>query len=252
MTGTALVPVRQASLDIAKLAVYKKLYSAAIKERKTLDRLTTQCDTVLDQYEKQFPNLTSILDELILELRLIVRGTPVTEPIDATQVHNMRDEISNQQQYQALSLLLKKAYKKVAQLAHPDKGGSKEVFHEVEEAYRDRDLPRLSDIYIQIVSGRDLYWQQTDEGLYHASNEYQRPHTLMARIMASKGYEVARAHSSGNFNHASFLMETILHERIQELRNELNHIRQKHERETTVEVEARTIQEIEQSESRQA
>jgi hypothetical protein len=247
MTSRALVPYRKATIDISRLAVYRKLNEHAIKERKALDKLQDQCNTILDRYENSFPDLTQILDSLTLELRMIVRGTPVTEPLDPVQIRNMRDEMGNEQQYQALSLLLKKAYKKVAQLAHPDKGGSKEVFHEVEEAYRDRDLPRLNAIYIQLSAGRDIYWQQSDEGLYHASNEYQRSSVMRQQIVASRGYQVVRQHSTGNFNHASFLMESILHERIQELRNELNHIRQNHEQ-STIEGE-RTVDQIFQSQS---
>src|SRR5882672_1272610 len=113
------------SIDLVQLYTYNALTKATPIEQKKLEKLLNTINTVMEQYAKQHDDVVQEINKLRLEIRFVTKGTPVTEPIDsASSQPVLRSNPNfNEQQYNAYSELLKKAYRKVSMLAHPDKGG---------------------------------------------------------------------------------------------------------------------------------
>lgn len=221
-----IVLYKEASVNLANLWLYGLLKVGADKEKVRLRRLMDQVNSALSAQAKTLPDLENEVNRLKREIRLITKGTPVTEPLDPASMQPIlkSDPNFNQQQYDAESVLLKQAYRLVAMLAHPDKGGTQELFDEVRTAYLNRDLPTLTHLYLTLSKGRNLYWQQSDEGVEHMSNELERPRVITEKVKASPVYVIARLHIAGKAELAKELMEKYLKAEILSLLNELNYL----------------------------
>jgi hypothetical protein len=182
-------------------------------------------DRVLEIYSEHHEKLCVERLRLKLEIRLITKGTPVTEPMSSIPetVENY-DRLSESQRI-AFTELLKKAYRAAAPLCHPDKGGDTDVFAELSEAYRHRDLIRVTSIYITLSRGRNLYWQASEEGIEWASTELNRPTVQQEKLKSTILYDIVRNHVSGKVFKANNLMQEYLVGEIQILLNELDFLR---------------------------
>lgn len=237
MTGTSLILVDQ-KIDLANLYVYNYLYSASKKEKAKTDKLIQYLDSVLAFYSKHHEKLCEERQRLRLEIRLITKGTPVTEPMDdlaesesITQYNQMTES-----QRIAFTELLKKAYKAVAMLCHPDReGGSVQVFQELEAAYADRDLTRINSMWLSLTKGRNLYWQSSEEGVDWASTELNRPMVTQEKLKSTPLYDIVRQHACGKVFKANALMHAYLKEEILKLMMELEHLRNQNGNEIEIE-----------------
>ena len=161
-------------LDLAMLAAYNKMRDATDRQRNYYRRVVKQVDSIVGRLaEEHCQKELDKIEELQRELRLITKGTPLTEaltPEDKEPILTSKPGFS-QRQYDAHTEVLKRAYRKLAMRCHPDReDGDRSLWDEVETAYGMRDINRLNAIYLSIVQGRNLYWQQS-EGVYHVSSE---------------------------------------------------------------------------------
>lgn len=226
-----LVSYGKATVNLANLYMFNLLMAGAERERTHLRSLQTQVFDIVNTYADKFPKYTEEVTRLRLEIRLETKGIPVTEAMDpaAARPPMLHDPQFNEQQYNAFTELLKKAYRKAAALAHSDRGGNDEIFQEVKEAFKNRDLQALTAIFITLSAGRNLYWQQSDEGVEYASTEYERPKATRSLLQSSLVFAIARLHITGQAGKAMRAMEMHLCSEIQTLLTELQYLRNKNE-----------------------
>ena len=214
-------------LNLGMIAAYNKLRSAAEKQRAYYNKVINQVNFVVGKLAEDFcEKELDHIDELRRELRLITKGTPLTEaltPEDKEPLLTSNPGFS-QRQYDAHTEVLKKAYRKLAMLCHPDReGGDQSVFQEVETAYAMRDLNRLNAIYLSIMQGRNLYWQQS-EGVYHVSSEYHRYGVELELLQQTAGWRATRLYLAGQVNSAVGIVQVYLRDKIAALINEINYV----------------------------
>lgn len=212
-------------IDLANLYVYHRLYTEALKEGEKFKQLTQYMDRVLEIYSEQHEDLCVERLRLKLEIRLITKGTPVTEPMTVVPETVENFERLTESQKIAFTELLKKAYRAAASLCHPDKGGDKDAFAELEEAYRHRDLIRVTAIYISLSRGRNLYWQASDDGIEWASTELNRPVVKQEMLKSTPLYEIVKNHVHSRVLRANALMREYIVSEIRTLQAELHHLR---------------------------
>jgi hypothetical protein len=209
------------------LWAYRRLRLLADTNRRRYEQAVAQVDRVLDKLaEEHCAEQLDKLDDLRRELRLLVKGTPLTEaitPADKEPILTHRPGFS-QRQYDAETALLKNVYKKLAMMCHPDRpGGDREAWDEVEAAYAMRDINRLNAIYLTLVQGRNLYWQQSD-GAYHVSSEAERYNVEIERMKQTQPWKIARLYLSGAVNTAVDTLRLYLADQIAALLNEINYV----------------------------
>jgi hypothetical protein len=219
-------------LDLAMLAAYRKVTGLARIARRHHDQLLQQIETILNRVADEYCTLElEELERLKRELRLITKGTPLTEALTPEDKDPLlrHDPNFSQAQYDAETVLLKGIYRKLAMLAHPDRGGDRTAWDEVEVAYNMRDVPRLNAIWFSIVEGRNLYWQQSS-GVYHSSNELQRYRVNIEKLKQTEGWRAARLYMANEVNSAVDVVRLHLADRIAALMNEINytHAKRKH------------------------
>jgi hypothetical protein len=213
-------------LRLQDLAAYRKIRAAADMQRAYYERAIKQVQTIVGKLQETY--CEAELDEIEdcqRRIRLLTKGTPLTEslaPEDKEPVL-FSDPNHNQRQYDAHTVLLRKAWRNLAPLCHPDKGGDKEVFQEAQTAYKMRDLERLVAIYLSIAQGRNLYWQQAD-GLYHVSSEYERYGVKIEMYRQLPAWRAARLYLAGQVNSAVNIVRLDLAERIYALNNEIHYL----------------------------
>lgn len=213
-------------LDLAMLASYRKLRLAADIQRKSYERTVKQVDTILDKIAGEYCETElDVLDEHRRTLRLITKGTPVTEALAPQDKDPLlrSDPHFNQRQYDAHTQLLKVIYRKLTLRLHPDRGGDRVTWDEVEVAYNMRDVDRLNAIWFSIAEGRNLYWQQSS-GVYHVSSEYQRYQVVLEKLKQTPGWQAARLYLAGQVNTAVDIVRLYLADQIAALQNEINYV----------------------------
>jgi hypothetical protein len=212
------------------IAAYRKIRAAADKQREHYNRVVAQVDHIVNKLADEYcVDECARIDELQRQLRLITKGVPLTESLadeDRNPLLSTKPGFS-QRQYDAHTQVLKNAYRKLAMLCHPDRAsGDKAVWHEVEVAYKMRDIQRLTAVYLSIVQGRNLYWQH-DEGVYHVSSEYERYRVELELMKQTEGWRATRWFLAGQVNTAVECVRVFMHERIAALLNEINYINSK-------------------------
>jgi hypothetical protein len=226
-----LVLYTEARIDIANLWLHSILMTSFRTEKPKVRKLIDQLNTLLTMYQKRFPDLIDKKTELQLEIRLLTRGTPVTEPMSVADCNAIGLDAAqglSEQQKVAIGEILKKAYRKCAMICHPDRGGDLEDFQELKEAYAAYDLQRITELYLLLSKKRNLFWQSTDEGVEFASTQLNRTQVQMAGMRASPQYRVVQYHIAGWPDRAQDSMRSILLSQIQTLMNELNYLRNNH------------------------
>lgn len=213
-------------LNLAMLAAYRKVRFAADREREYHDRVVNQADLIVGKISEQHCEpLLDRIEDLRRQLRLITKGTPLTESLNEDDKEPLLTTTPgfNQRQYDAHTMLLKSLYRKLAMLCHPDRGHDGTVFKEVETAYKQRDLYRMNTIYQTIVNGRNLYWQQS-EGVYHLSSEYERYRVHIVMLKQTDSWKAVTAYLSGQVNKAAEIVHQYLMGKIAALINEINYV----------------------------
>lgn len=204
--------------------------AGAASAQANYDALTNLVNDISDLYALRFSDLTEKIHDLKLQIRLITKGTPTTEALDSVSSEpSLRsDPAFNEQQYNAHSEMLKKAYRKVAPLTHPDLGGDLETFKQVRSAYATRDLSRLINIYVTLAHASNLYWQQSEDGINYASTEFERFRVMTDRLKANPVFAIARYHMSGRAWLAERAMSDHLYSEIEKYSNELNYLKEQY------------------------
>lgn len=222
---TALVLWRP-PLDLGMIAAYRLIRARAEQARVKHVRLMKQIDHSLTKSVEPHEDLIAEMDRLKRELRLLTRGTPLTEALSPTEPQHIfkSDPLFNQRQHDAKTVLLVRAYRQLAMLCHPDRvGGDKQLFEEVKTAYNMRDLNRLTTIYLSIVEGRNLYWQQ-GEGAYHYAVEAERYQVRMEMLRSQPEFIITRHYQSGQYSMAISFARDYLKGEIVALLNEINYL----------------------------
>lgn len=224
----------QATINLCNLYCYRLQMDGGKRAYARYKKTNKSVNDVLDRIanEPEHELLSSEIKRLRLEIRMMTKGIPTTEPMTPVDERPVlrSDPFFNEQQYNTYTELLKRAFRKVAALAHPDKGGDTDIFQQVLDAYEQRDLEFLTDIYIRLSTERNLYWQQSEAGLDHAISQMYRPSALEARMKAAPEFAVAQAYVQGNKLLANMLMALQLRDQIAALVKEINFLRNQNER----------------------
>jgi|SRR6478736_242280 len=208
------------------LAAYRKLRMASDVQRLRYQKTVDQTNRIVDRLATEFCEVElNEIERLRRELRLLVKGTPLIEELTPADKEPLlrSDPGFSQTQYDAHTAVLKRVYRKLAQKLHPDKGGDRTVWDEVEVAFGMRDLNRLNAIWFSIIEGRNLYWQQSD-GVYHVSSEYHRYGVELELLKQTPGWRAARLHIAGSVNTAVDIVRLFLADKIAALLNEINYV----------------------------
>lgn len=154
-----------------------RLRAIAIRARREVIRKKDMIHVVSARIMEQHQNKLNRIASIRNRIRLIRRGVPLTEAFDSvTNTSQLDDNLSDADRF-----LLKKAYRKAASIAHPDKGGSLEDFHAVREAFLAGDLASLNEFFLLqhgTLHQRIEYWlsqpaaSHVDWVRFRATNEY--------------------------------------------------------------------------------
>lgn len=226
-SSRSLILHSQATINLGNLWAYNKLTKGAAQQRQAFTKLMTSVSETLEFYAQDYPELVDELNRLRLDIRLVSKGVPITVPLDSASSHPVltHEQGFSEQQYNAFTLLLRSAYKKVAMLCHPDRpGGSSELFKELTEAFETRDLTKITLMYTELSAGRNLYWQQSEQAVDHASTELARPQEQLKQLKSAPAFAIARYHVVGAFAQATKAMERQLKNEIVALLNELQYL----------------------------
>jgi hypothetical protein len=222
-----IVPLKEATINLANLWAFNTLRKESAKRKAEYLKLLEGMHLICEIYADKFPDILDKIKEIRLDIRLITRGTPVTEPmLDADEP--IFTDSHSQQLYDAESALLKQAYKKAAQTTHPDRlGGNSDLFDLVNKAYKARDLAELTELYLFAVNKANLWWQQSTEAVLYATMEMERPRTQLNQLKATPLFKVSRYHTVGRFDLAEEAMQQHLLNEVSRLVGELNFLRSK-------------------------
>jgi hypothetical protein len=219
---TALVPIDKARIDLAAIHRYSVLWQRVLKERSRYTALYNQVLTVCNRYYDEEESLTKIVVSLRREIRMQTRGTPATIAQDAITSAGFIPK-GTEQLYNAQQHLLKSAYRMLAQLVHPDRGGSNELFQEVVTAYRLGDMTFLQELYLHLTKD-SLFWRSSEDAVDYCKQEIQRPAMSIQMLQKTFEFEIVRQHALGKFDKARALAKERLAALVVELQRELSYM----------------------------
>lgn len=169
----------------------------AIIERKALTDLVNSVNSVfLDIAMKHAPDLLRSLQDARSAKVTLTQGVPDT--VGATT-----DPLANRTRID--DYLLKLAYRKAAQIAHPDKGGTVEDFQAVKTAFANGDTKTLFEYTTlgdKSLVDQITYWKQ------------QVAKTAVERETAAQDFRfhIIRAYRLGQVDHAIHLTKSYLNQ----------------------------------------
>lgn len=219
MTSTALAIADKARIDLAAVHHYSLLWSKALRERARYKALYEQVLHVCNEYYAEEESLTALVIELRREIRMQTKGTPATIAQDAITSAGFIPR-GTEQLYNAQQHLLKNAYRMLAPLVHPDRGGSNELFQEVVTAYRLGDMTFLQELYLQLTKD-SLFWRSSKDSVEYCKQEIQRPAMSIQMLQKTYEFEIVRQHALGKFDNARALAKERLSALIVELQREI-------------------------------
>jgi flagellar basal body rod protein FlgB len=199
-SSSNMLPVRveQSSIDLRRLAQFPRELAQLRKAREGFNRLHEQVVNICNDYAKKFPELSDEIKRLRLEIRNLTKGTPVTEAQDSPKT--IQSDIAgfkNSELQNVNSMFLKKAYRILAQLTHPDRGGDPELFDEVHKAYKARDIVFLTELYITLHKSKDPFWVSRSSKEW-IEVEKKRPAVNKMKLQSTPEFVIAHLHMSGN------------------------------------------------------
>ncbi len=214
------------ALNLINLYIFDYMLQATRENRARLDRVIDQVNNVTDRLISNCPKAADEILRLRLEIRLEQRGTPVTEPLASNDHRMIDDSHLTEAQYTAKSMLLKQAFKAVAQVVHPDKTtGDADLFRQAKDAYNHRDLDELNYIYVNAVHVHNLYWRNSVDGHEYMETAQAKAHVRLTMLQQSRVFAIVRHYQAGRVVMAQQMMQQYLDERVLELMNELTHVR---------------------------
>lgn len=173
------------------------------------DRMEQMTDLVWS-YSSQFVDLNERIAEMRLRIASLSKGIPQTELVDDD--HTV-DWTLSEEERRAQQQILKKAWKYVAQHAHPDKGGSREEFQFLKEAYESGDIRPLTEYILQLdapLMEQIAYWR----------SEYERPAIEWIRFRTMNQFQIVQAHMRQDLIRAELLAKQMLQDRLSALEQE--------------------------------
>jgi len=186
-------------------------------ERGRYARLRDQANDVLWAQYAQWPDLEQKIVSAMDRIRLRQEGgggTPMTEWDDGEASPTTGQGTDSHAERMGRAFLLKKAWKQVRTLCHPDKNrGSAEEFAILADAYRAGDLDTLSEYVLSInqtIMEQIAYWLMAG----------QKPAIEWQILQHMPMFRVVRAVAQGNHELASRLALQLRLQRLRELEAE--------------------------------
>lgn len=220
MSQTSLIKYEH-QIDLARLYRYYNLKARMEHERSRYFKLYQKVMELAALYLDELPESQTII-RLRREIRLATKGTPQTIAEDAITSAGYVSS-GTEQLFNAQSHLVKNAYRMVAPLVHPDRGGDVEMFQLVNSAYRLRDLTFLQETYIMLVKD-NVFWRCSDEAEYYMKQEIERPKVSLGMFQNKPEFEIVRLHQSGKREEAKAYASRLAQTLIYMLQTELNHL----------------------------
>jgi hypothetical protein len=219
-----LIPINL-TVNLAHLYEYDLLARKVDVARKKYFKLHSSSMKLASTYLDELPEAKTII-RLRREIRLATKGTPATIAQDAVTSAGYVS-VGTEQLYNAQAHLVKNAYRMVAPLVHPDRGGDPELFQLVLAAYRLKDLTFLQETYLMLVknTGMRKWAWRCHEGREYMKQELQRPDVSLQRLRNDPTFQIAMLHQQGK-DVEDVLAFASLHARtlILILQAELNHL----------------------------
>lgn len=204
----SLVEYSKASINLTRLYRYHHLRSITKyqtdKYDRTVERMTKICDKYMDQ--ESIAKITDRIKAIKLEIRNATRGQANQEALDGESFAALDIDRAGQQLSNAEQVMLKTAYRKLCNIAHPDKGGNADLFHDIHTAYKHNDLLALQALYFQLHSGNDIFYQQSEKAVNKAHTDSIKPETKFQTLKSTTMYNVSRLHTIGRFDAASEIL----------------------------------------------
>lgn len=207
---------------MAKLFEYELAKKQALVAREKHTARVDVCNSIIQKLESNFPELVDDLTRLELGIRNATKGAPDTEGRDWTPGMNV-NKLGSERFNAAHWLQVKKFFKTLAKIHHPDAGGDSAEFSAIEEARRHGDLDYLRVKFVTSHRQNDLYWRQ-DEGVVFWRTQQKKAEVNLTRLQGTSLFKVVQAQMVGNRPEALRLMELELLKRRLELISELNHV----------------------------
>jgi hypothetical protein len=220
--STALVPADKAIIDLAHIHRYNLMWAEVLKKRARYKKLYEQVLKTCNLYFESQPELTKVVINLRREIRMQTRGTPATIAMDSITTAGYIPN-GTEQLYNAEGNLLKQAYRALAPLVHPDRGGSNTLFQEVQTAYRLRDYTFLQELFLRLTKD-SLFWRSSSDSVLYCEQEQERPTVSISMLQKTYEFQIVRQHVLGKQKHALKLAQERLAALIVELQRELSYM----------------------------
>lgn len=210
------------ALDLGKLARYYRLKQQVAAARHKYFKFHAQVLDIVNQYFEAEPEAQTVV-RLRRDIRMATKGTPETMAVDSITSAGYVS-FGTEQLYNAQAHLVKRAYRVLAPLVHPDRcGGDTTLFQLVNAAYHLRDLTYLQELYIQLV--RDSLWYRaSDEAIQYLEQELQRPVVSTRLLQGQPEYAIVQRHMTGRTKDAQHAARQRLLELVGTLNNELTYL----------------------------
>lgn len=212
---------RYAQFDLVNYFLYLKREPKIHQARSRYLKLYRQVLHIVNTLYAEQDGVATVI-RLRREIRLATRGTPVTaaqESVTAAGYVSMGTEAL----YNSESFLVKIAYRKVAPLVHPDRGGSAELFASVNAAYRLNDLTYLQELFLKLVVDCPL-WRASKEAQSYIDQEIKRPDVSLRILQTTPEFKIAKLFLSGHEEEAKAKASLRLKELIVVLNAELQYL----------------------------
>ncbi len=217
---TALIPIEN-QVNLGRLAWYANQLQRVGRERQKFIRLYDSAIVLAGRYMEDLPERELIL-QLRRDIRIATRGAPDTigqDSVTSAGWVSMRTEMM----YNAMSHMIKDAWRKLAPLVHPDRGGSNELFQMALSAYRLKDLTYLQDLYIQLAQD-NVFWRCSGEASKYIETELQRPKVSLLRLQNKPEFQIVMLDRQGKPDVAREFASVIAKRLIIVLQAELHYI----------------------------
>ena len=187
-------------IDLVKLYLFSKKKKEVEIKREKFFKLYDATLKLAASYLDSAPE-AGVIKRLRREIRIQTRGFAMNEAEDAVSSAGYVS-FGTEQLYNAESYLVKKAYRKIAPIVHPDsnlyggKHASVETFQMVNAAYKLKDLTFLQDLYFNLVKD-NVFWRCSDEAHYWLDTELQRPQVTLDRLRTDPTWQIGMLHQQG-------------------------------------------------------
>ena len=210
------------TVDLAKLFQYYRLKSQVHVARQRYYKLHAQVLKAANAYYDALPEAKTVI-RLRRDIRMATKGTPETTAMDSITTAGYVS-FGTEQLYNAEAHLVKKAYRMLVGLVHPDlSNGDRELFQLVNAAYHLRDLVYLQELYIQLTKD-SLWYRCSKEAIEYLQQEVERPVISLKLLQAHPEFRIAQKHMVGRTAEAQAIAKSRIIELIGTLQNELTYL----------------------------